>query len=136
MRRSAISWEVWAALSAIGWGLWGFASGIAARRGSPLGLITGVVLIEMCALVWFVGKVRPAFSWALVATALCGLAAYGAFYAALRAGGPTAVVVTVSALYPAITALLAWIFLRESMSLRQGAGLVLAVVAIWLLTTA
>jgi bacterial/archaeal transporter family protein len=109
-------------------------SGIAARRGSAIGLLTGVVLIEMLALIWFIGEVRAAFSWALVLTALCGLAAYGAFYAALRAGGASGVVVTISALYPAITVILGWLFLGNAPSGRQILGLLLALAAIWLLT--
>lgn len=41
--------------------------------------------------------------------------------------------VPLSALYPALTAILAFIFLRESLTLTKGIGIVLAMVAVYLL---
>lgn len=127
-------WQLLAVASAIGWGVWGFTSGSAASKGGAMGLLAATVLVEVVLLLPFVGAVPRAFSWSLVGVAVSGLIAYGAFYAALTAGGPVSVVVTVSALYPAVTVALAYVFRGERLSTAQLCGLVLAVTSIVLLT--
>lgn len=120
--------------SAIGWGVWGFASGSAASKGSAVGLLAGTVLVEAVLLLPFVGAVPRALSWSLVGVAASGLIAYGCFFAALTAGGSVSVVVTISALYPAVTVALAYLFSGERLNPAQLCGLVLAVISIVLLT--
>jgi transporter family protein len=127
-------WQLLAIASAIGWGVWGFASGSAASKGTAVGLLTGTVLVEVVLLLPFVGAVPRSFSWPLVGVAVSGLIAYGAFYAALTAGGSVSVVVTISALYPGVTVALAYLFRGERLSTAQLVGLVMAVISIILLT--
>jgi len=69
--------------------------------------------------------------------AICGvlLAAGGlALYAAYRGGSNTAVVTTATSLYPMFTVVLAVLFLRERITLRQSIGMAFAVAAIVILS--
>ncbi len=56
------------------------------------------------------------------------------FFLKALARGPALVVVPLTALYPAVTVVLSWIFLRETLTLRHLAGLALALAAVWLLS--
>jgi transporter family protein len=55
------------------------------------------------------------------------------FFRAL-ALGKAALVVPLTAMYPVVTVVLSWLFLKESITLRHLAGVVLALVAVWLLS--
>jgi transporter family protein len=57
-----------------------------------------------------------------------------AFFEALSLGGKAAIVVPMTAMSPLVTVLLARVFLRERLSRTQVFGLVLALVAIYLLS--
>lgn len=57
-----------------------------------------------------------------------------ALYAAYRGGSNTAVVTTATSLYPMFTVVLAVIFLRERITLRQSIGMLFAVAAIVILS--
>ena len=76
------------------------------RRGTLLGLIAGILL------------------------AAGGLA----LYAAYRGGSNTAVVTTATSLYPMFTVVLAVLFLRERISVRQSVGMLFAIAAIVILS--
>ncbi len=125
---------MWALLAAICWGIWGLFSGIAQKQGTPLGLLAGVLLFEALLMLPFVGQVKQSFSWALVGAAVFGTAAYGAYFMALKSGGPVGNVVAISALYPAVAVLLALVFLQEGITIQKGIGVMLAIIAIALLT--
>jgi transporter family protein len=63
------------------------------------------------------------------------LAAGGlALYAAYRGGSNTAVVTTATSLYPMFTVVLAVLFLRERITVRQSVGMLFAVAAIVILS--
>jgi len=70
---------------------------------------------------------------ALVAGVFGG-AGYIFFVKALE-HGKASVVIPLTALYPAVTAIIALIILREKISLYQGIGIVLAIAAAILLST-
>jgi transporter family protein len=72
-------------------------------------------------------------AWALGAGVL-GVAGSVILYVLLR-DAPASVVIPISALYPVVTVVLAFIFLREELSLARVAGIALAVIAIWLLSS-
>jgi transporter family protein len=59
----------------------------------------------------------------------------GLFYLLAVARGKVPVVVTLTALYPIITIALAAVLLKEPVTLKQGFGMVLAVLSIILLAT-
>lgn len=72
-------------------------------------------------------------AWALTAGFL-GLSG-GVILNLLLRVAPANVAVPLSALYPAVTVVLAYFFLHEELSLARVAGVGCALVAIWLLTT-
>jgi hypothetical protein len=55
------------------------------------------------------------------------------FYQAAAVRGRISVVVTLTALYPLVTIMLARVFLAEPLSLRQGAGMALGLAAMMLM---
>ncbi|MBK5108131.1 MAG: EamA family transporter, partial [Anaerolineales bacterium] len=75
----------------------------------------------------------PGFSLSL---AIGILGFFGAFmYLVAVSRGPLTLVAPVTALYPMFAILLGIIFLGEAITLRQGAGIGLSVVAIYLIST-
>lgn len=127
-----IMWQAWAIAAAFMWGLWGAASGAAAKHGTALGLLGGVILIDAVLVAPFLGQVRSSLSWGLVAAAVFGLLAYACFYRALSVG-PTNAVVAITALYPGVTLLVSATLLSERPSAREVVGVAFAIVAILLL---
>jgi transporter family protein len=67
-------------------------------------------------------------------TGIAGLLG-GLFYLLAVARGKVSVIVTMTALYPIITIGLAALLLKEPVTLKQGCGMVLAVISIILLAT-
>lgn len=59
----------------------------------------------------------------------------GWFYLAAVLRGPVTLVVTLTALYPLLSIALAWLLLGETISLKQGIGIVCGVIAIVLIAT-
>jgi transporter family protein len=53
---------------------------------------------------------------------------------ALRQGGKASLVVPITALYPLVTIILAVLLLRERVTIQQGIGMALAVIAVVLLS--
>jgi len=121
------------------WGVWGFLGKVAAQQLPSqtvyLLAISGHLVVVVYLLAGGIGKVAW-HPWAVGAALGSGLAmavALLCFYEALGRG-PAAVVVPLTAIYPAITVLLSAVFLQEALTLRHSAGLALALVAVWLLS--
>ncbi len=76
---------------------------------------------------------KPAWDWRgasfAVATGMLGFTG-AVFYLYALTRGPVGLVAVSTALYPALTVLLAWLFLGETVTLRQGIGLVFALIAL------
>ncbi len=133
-----MSWLSLTFIYFIGWGIWSFLLKVAGKDLSPMNLflqeISGYILVMGLAfLLW-------PFKWQVHArgstlAALAGLAAGIATLAFMVAlsKGKVSVVVTISALYPAVTILLSLIFLKETLGLREVAGIFLAFAAMLLL---
>jgi transporter family protein len=81
------------------------------------------------------GKIGRGMALAFCAGLLAGLGNI-AYYKAMAAGGAASTVTPLVALYPLVTVVLAVAFLREKLSLIQGAGIVLALGAIYLFNPA
>lgn len=120
------------------WGLWGFLPKITIQHIKP----THALIYEVCGGflvaigVLLATRERPAFhpvgSALAVTTGMVGLTGALCYLFALRAG-KVAVVSTFTAIYPVVTVLLAAVVLGERPSLRQWAGIGLAIVAVLLL---
>lgn len=119
------------------WGVWGLfgklaSASIDGRSVFFYQLLTGLAVVLLLALVT---GFRPATNprgvfWAV----LTGLASAGGqilFFIALSRG-KASVIVAMTAFYPVVTVLLAFLVLRESITLYQGLGMAFAMAAIGL----
>jgi transporter family protein len=132
------SWAIFAGLAIVAWGFWGFFPKIATRHIDPKSAIVyeviGAVIVGILALVLV--RFRPeSHPVGVTFAVLTGVAAMlgGLFYLYAISKGSTPVVVTMTALYPVITIALAFTFLREPITWKQGAGICLAIAAMVLM---
>jgi transporter family protein len=132
-------WLWYALLALFLWGFWGFFSKVAAASlpSWAIFLVELLVYLVVGGLIW--GLLRTPVTWTLPGTAaaaaagLCGGFALFFFFKALVTG-PATVVVPLTSLYPVITVILGVVFLQESLNVRQVVGIILAIVAVWLLS--
>jgi transporter family protein len=133
------SWFLNSLVALVCFGFWAFLPKIAVRYLNPKSAVIYEVLgvfAAGCVFFLVVGKtidtdlrgILPA-----LATGVLGTVGFLCFLQALTVGS-VSVVATLTALYPAITILLAVAFLRESITLRQMAGMGLAIVSVILLS--
>ena len=124
------------------WGAWGLESKFVADRISPF--LNQVVFSAglLPPLIWILfsknlrrtsAAPRKGAFYGLI-TGLLGGTGNIAFYLALAKGGKASVVVPLVGLAPLVTVVLALIFLRESLNQAQVAGLLLALISIFLLS--
>lgn len=137
-RRPIRSWILPALATFVFWGLWGFLPKITTRYLSPRsavlyevigGLLFGIVAIGIFR---FRPDYHPVGTALGLITGTIGFLGAFAFLQAVSAGR-VSLVVSFTALYPALSILLAVIFLGESISLRQGVGVILALIAMLLI---
>ena len=122
------------------WGAYGIAAKIAVREiGLQVLIWSQVVGLVMFPAYFFLFKEMlplkldgAGIAWALGAGFL-GIAGGVVLYWLLR-DAPANIVIPISALYPVVTVILAFLFLHEELSLTRLAGIGLAVIAIWLLS--
>ena len=127
-------WYVYTILTVLTWGLWGVFSKLASNYAKPKQalLFQTVGVLAFAIVVLFMEKFH--FEWS---AAGFGWAALGGFFAfvgfltffAALDQGKASTVVTLSALYPLVTIVLSVAFLHERLTMRQGIGIVLALVA-------
>jgi bacterial/archaeal transporter family protein len=125
--------------SVLAFGVWGIASKLALRSlswASVLGC-TAFVYVIATAILASSGKVGIHIGrdlvWAIVGGA-CGAIALMCFYGAISAGGDVSTVAAISAVYPAVTFILAVLFLGDSFSLTRLGGVALVVGGVVLLS--
>ena len=132
----------WLALSLLSlglWGLWGVFTKVATQHLGPqvaylLGMFGYVPAFGI--LLYETGGKVPWHPWGWATAVAAGMSTgFGLFffYRALNHGAAS-VVVPLTSLYPVVTVVLSWLFLRENLSLRQLTGLILAMAAVWLLS--
>jgi len=132
-------WLGYALLALAFWGGWGLFSKMAAvhlpvrqifivELGAYLVVAAAVLVLRPQPLTWPAAGVAAALG-----AGFCGALGLFCFLGALGAG-QAAVVVPLTALYPIVTVILSLVFLQEALSLRQVAGIVLALGAVWLLS--
>jgi len=132
-------WLINSLVALVCFGLWGFLPKIAVRYVSPRSALVyealGVVTVG-CIVLLTVGKGISTDMKGIVPAVLTGIFGTVGFLCFLYAVnvGSVSVVATLTALYPAITILLAVIFLKESVTLTQIAGIGLAIVSVILLS--
>lgn len=122
------------------WGLWSFIPKITTKYISPKSAILfevlGGMLIAIIVLfsLKFKPDIHPKGVLLAITTGILGFAGALCFlYAASK--GPISLIALLSALYPVIAIVLAMIFLNESISIKQGLGIVLGLGAMILIAT-
>ena len=125
-------------IAIISWGLWGFLGKIATKYNSGIAVtaLSHLVFPTASIILFIVMKfTKETISWSTVgiwSIVLSGMVAtLGTvfFYFAL-AKSPASVVVTLTSVYPAITVILAIVFLKETLNLFQSVGFVLIIIGI------
>ena len=134
------SWMWFAAIALVFWGVTGITQKLATNRiSSALSFVwfayamiaISAVLAALVPIHWHLtAKIAAA---AIVGGTLNGLGALTSF-TALESGGKAAVVISLIALYPLITVILAVTILHEHITAAQAAGVAIAVVAAVLLS--
>ena len=134
------SWVIFAILAMIVWGFWGFFPKLATNYISPKSVLVyeviGAIIVGMAVLflVNFKPEVNAKGITFAILTGIAGtLGALFFIFAVSR--GETSVVVTTTALYPLITIILAFLILKEPITMKQGIGMIFAFAAMMLLST-
>lgn len=134
------AWLPSALLSLFCFGLWGFFTKLTViqidSKSALFYQAIGVIIIGFFTLSMM--KFKPAtdtkgFSYAMLTGMAYGIGCLFYFVAASK--GKIITVVTLTSLYPLITILLAFLFLKEAINLKQAIGIAFACIAIGLLST-
>jgi len=132
-------WLVPASAALIIYGLWGFFPKLAVTYINPASAliyeVAGAILVGLISLFWvgFQPETHPKGILFAMLTGVAGMLGTLFFFVA-ASRGKISVVVSMTALYPLITIMLAAIFLREPITATHALGMLCAVAAIVLLT--
>lgn len=136
---AALYWFPAAVISLLSFGLWGLFSKLTINcvdaRSALFYQSIGVATIGLLAL-WLL-HFKPATSPKGISFGLLTGIAYGIgclFYFIAADRGKVSTVVTMTALYPIVTIFLAYMLLHEGIHIRQGIGIIFALIAIYLLS--
>ena len=134
------AWLLYSLLCLILWGLWGFALKIAYQNLSwtQTYFLSSLASFTLMLVIILYYRIKlPPMNTAAIAAIIAGIfggAGYLFFVKALEQG-KASIVIPLTALYPAITAIIALVVLREKISFYQGIGILLAILASILLST-
>lgn len=118
----------------VAWGLWSFIPKLTTTYLEPKsaivyevlgGMLLGLLILSNLG---FQPEVHPKGIALAILTGMLGFIGAFCFLNAVSKG-PLAIVATVSALYPAVSVILAAFLLHESLTIKQGLGIVLALLA-------
>ncbi len=134
------TWFAWSLLALVSWGGWAIIARVIGEALTPAqsqALSTLGILPILAALLLLKKRERPqnarkGMAVALVAGVLSCLGNV-AYYHALNLGGKAATVVPLTAMYPLVTIVLALLLLKERLQRVQLGGIVLSLLAIYLL---
>jgi transporter family protein len=136
------AWLAYSLLTILLWGAWGAVSkaasaGIDANTNQvyfAIGLLPLMLIILRSPRLRAGGAGRKSgIAWAFF-TGILGGAGNIAFFHAMEIGGKASIVVPATALFPVVTVFLAILLLHEKISPMQRIGLVVALIAIYLLS--
>lgn len=123
-----------AVVSLVMWGLWGFFPKLATDNIGPKSVLifqntaTILVTIFVLASVNFKPEINSKGIFFSVISGLAGTVG-GLFFLYAISKGRASVIVTMTALYPIVTIILAFLILKEPISLKQGIGMMFALIA-------
>ena len=128
-------WLTYALLCIISWGVWGFIAKLGADRiaPGPLQILATAGTLPLALLAFVQLRMRlekdaRGIAYGILNGVLSGIGLLAYYAAASR--GKVSVVGPVTSLYPLLTVLLAFIFLRERLNRVQVVGVALSLVAI------
>ena len=134
-----MNWLTFSIITIVSWGVWGFLMKLASTYldWHQMFIATSTVTFAVSLLIYVslkppINVSLPGFSYALIA-GFVGSLALVAFNAAVKEG-KAIIVVPLTSLYPVITVVLSYLILHEEMTLIKGLGIVLALVAIVLVS--
>ena len=133
------AWLTWTIVALVSWGIWAvlaklLGDTVSAQQSqalSTLGIVPILIALALSKRTLLRGTSRQGLLLALVGGVVTCLGNV-AYYAAIGRGEKVATVVSLTALYPLTTILLAVIILRERLNGVQLTGIALSFVAIWL----
>jgi transporter family protein len=135
-----LNWLGFSLMAASLWGLWGFLSKVATLQ-LPISTVYLFSIVGHLAVIsYLAGTGELGICWhpgglaAALGAGICMAFGLLYFFKALAEGPTVGVVVPLTALYPLVTVILSWTLLREGFSLRQLAGVALALPAVWLMS--
>jgi transporter family protein len=138
-------WLFFSLITIVLWGLWGFLSTVATDKCNvnPYvlqafmtgGLLPAVLVAAFSKTAW-TGRNRRRGMLIAFITGLLGCLANTATYKAIGEGGPVSIVLPVAAIYPILTVLVAWAFLKERINVVQVGGIAIGVSGIVILSMA
>ena len=126
------TWVFYACVATLCWGVVGLLQKLGANRVSSRSLLVWLVVgfAAMLPALWRNGDITG-LGWRVLLIGLLGGVANGlgswALFEALERGAKASVAVPLTALYPLVTIVMARIFLAETLTFRQWAGIALAV---------
>ena len=135
-------WLAFSLLTILVWGAWGAVSKVASNGvdANTNQVFFTFGLLPLILIMWRSSRVRKAqrgrsigIAWAFL-TGILGGTGNIVFFHALVIGGKASIVSPVTALFPLVTVILAVTLLHERIGTAQKIGLVLALVAIYLLS--
>jgi transporter family protein len=128
-------WLTYALLCIVAWGTWGFTAKLGADRiaPGPLQILATLGMVPLGLLAFVQRRMRlekdaPGITYGILNGVLSGIGLL-AYYAAVSRG-KVSVVGPVTSLFPLLTVILAFVFLRERLNRVQVAGVALSLVAI------
>ena len=133
------SWVIFTILALVMWGFWGFFPKLATNYISPksvmiYGILGNVIigLAILCIIGFKVDFHMKGTAFAILARVVSAIG--GILFLLAIAKGKSSTVVTMTALYPLITIALAFIVLKEPISLKQGVGMFFALTSMVLIS--
>jgi drug/metabolite transporter (DMT)-like permease len=132
-------WLAWTFVALLSWGVWavlskGLGAALSAEQSqalSTLGVLPILVALAFSRPASLKNASRVGLSLALLGGIVTCLGNV-AYYSAVARGGNVATVVSLTALYPLVTVLLAVMLLRERLNPVQLTGVALSLVAVWM----
>ena len=131
-------WMLSALVTLVAWGVWGLFSKLASAYGRPrqtlLFQVAGVMAFGLVVLTmerFHVEWSPQGFAWS-AAAGFVNFLGFLFFFAAIDKG-KVSTVIAMSSLYPVVTIVLSVLFLQERVSVREGCGILCALLAGFLL---
>jgi len=128
------NWFIFGLLTLLLWGIWGFLPKVATRYIDPLSVLVFqtvgsiLVTIVILATIGFRPELHTKGVTLAMATGIIGTLGTISFLYSI-AKGKASIVVTMTALYPIVTVILSLLILKESITIKQGIAIILALTA-------